>query len=149
MSIKVSVASPDLEKQLHYLQQFPEFVKKHFRPAVKRGVSVLEGQIEPRIPRRTGESAAAFGSKVTGTGLNLTGRVGWFDPGDPWSINVVEHGAKPHEMNTFAPGLSKYIKKHPGFSARGFMAAGYSAAKPQIEALMEAANDAVLMELKT
>jgi len=156
MSIKVGVIQdPELQELIFLLNQYPEIANKYFRPALKQAVTVLEGMVRPRIPRATGKAEATFGSKVSGGGLSLygraglTGRVGWFDYDDPWYINVVEYGAKAHEINSFAPGLGKYIGTHPGFSAVGFMAAGYSAAQPVIEALMDAANDATLQALKT
>jgi hypothetical protein len=149
MSINVTVTSPDLDKQLHYLQQYPEFVKKHFRPAFKQGVRLIEEQIRPRVPVRTGMAAAELATRVSGTGINLTGRAGFLDPGDAWYIRLVDGGVSAHPMNTFVPELGRYVGTHPGFAARGFMAAAFAAAKPGVEALMETANDAVLQELKT
>ena len=147
MSIKVDMTSPDVDKQLELLKFYPEILKKHFRPRLYRAVGGLSKQIEPNIPRKTGRAAQTFGSRVRGTGINLMGQVGWYDRGDPWYPNVIEHGAKAHEMNTFTPGLGKYIKTHPGFSAIGFMAAGYSAYKGTIDQLMYEASEAVVNEM--
>jgi len=147
MSIKTQMTSRDLDRQIELLKYYPEVLKKHFRPVLKRNVQALEARIRPTIPRATGLAESTFDSKVLGTGVNMTGLVGWRDAEDPWYPNVVEHGAKPHEMNTFVPGLSKYIGTHPGFSKRGFMAAGFSAMKPVIEADMARANEAVVQEL--
>lgn len=145
--IRVDMSSPDLDRQIELLKYYPEVMKKHFRPALKRSVQALEARIRPTIPRETGFAESTFDSKVTGSGVNMTGLVGWHDAGDPWYMNVVEHGAKPHEMNTYVPGLSVYIGTHPGFSKRGFMAAGFSAMQPVIEADMALANEGVVNEL--
>jgi len=147
MSIQAKLTSTDLNRQIELLKYYPEVLKKHFRPVLKRSVQALESRIRPTIPRETGLAESTFDSKVLGTGVNMTGLVGWRDADDPWYMNVVESGAKPHEMNTFAPGLGKYITRHPGFSKRGFMAAGFSAMKPVIEAQMANAAEEVVKEL--
>ncbi len=159
MSIKIQIASPDLAKQISLLRQYPQIAGKHFRPAVSQSMKTVAAQVKPRIPRKTGLALSTFGTKMQARGLsasntgggyiNIIGRVGWFDAGDPWYVNVVEHGAAEHEMNTYVPRLGVYIRTHPGFSAVGFMKSGYEAAKSTVESLLSAANDAVLQELKT
>jgi hypothetical protein len=147
MSIKTTISSPLLNQQIELLKFYPEVLKKYFRPVLKRNVAALESRIRPNIPRATGFAESTFGSKVSGTGVNMVGLVGWHDESDPWYMNVVEHGAKAHAMNTFVPGISRYIGTHPGFSKRGFMAAGYSAMRPIIEAEMAQASEGVVKEL--
>lgn len=145
--IKVDMTSPDLDRQIELLKLYPEVLEKHFKPVLMSSVKALEARIRPNIPTKSGKAAKSFGSKVTGKGINLTGRVGWYDKNDPWYINVVEYGAKPHEINSFVPGLGVYIKKHPGFSRRGFMLAGFSAMKPIILASLAQANEGVVKDL--
>jgi hypothetical protein len=145
--IRVDMTAPDLDKQIDVLRHFPDLAEKHFRPAVTRDVAALRALIQPNIPVRTGSAAKSFGSKVTGKGFGIKGQVGWYDSSDPWYPNVLEHGAKPHEMNVYAPGLGRYIRTHPGFSARGFMAAGYSAFKPMLEADLAQANERIISDL--
>lgn len=145
--IKIDMTAPQLDRQIELLKLYPEIVQKHFTPSLKSGVTELANEIRPNIPVASGRARKTFGSKVTGKGINLTGRVGWYDQDDPWYPNVIEHGAKPHAINSYAPGLGKYIRTHPGFSAMGFMAAGYSAMKPVIEALLAQANEGVVKEL--
>lgn len=147
MSIKVDMTSTDLDRQIELLKYFPEVFKKHFRPAIKRNVQALEARIRPTIPRDTGFAESTFDSRVSGSGVNVTGRVGWRDAADPWYPNVLEYGAAAHKMNSYVPGIDKYIGTHPGLSARGFMAAGFSAMQPVIDADMAAANEAVVKEL--
>lgn len=147
MSIKIDISSPKVDRQMEVLKYFPQLAEKYYRPAVQRDVSMLRGLIEPNIPSATGKAAATFGSKITGKGFRIKGQVGWYDKNDPWYINVVEHGAKPHEMNTYAPGLGKRIGTHPGLSARGFLAAGYSAMQPIIEEDLAQANERIISDL--
>lgn len=147
MSIKTSAKSPDLDKQIAYLKAYPEILEKHFKAVMRKNVKELKSKIVSDIPIKTGTAMKTFGSRVTGKGIDLTGQVGWYDRDDPWYPNVLEYGAKAHEMNTFVPGLGKYIKIHPGLSARGFMAAGYSAMEGQIHADMARAAEAVVNEL--
>lgn len=145
--IKVDMTAPDLDRQIELLKFYPEVVEKHFVPVLKRDVKMLEARIRPTIPRLSGRAQKSFGSKVTGKGINLTGRVGWYDRNDPWYPNVLEHGAKAHEMNTYVPRLSKRIKTHPGFSARQFMQSGYKSMEPVINADLAQANEGVVNEL--
>ncbi len=176
--IKVDMTSPDLDRQIELLKFYPEIMEKHFKPALYRSVKGMESRIRPTIPIKTGKAQATFGSKVTGKGINLTGRVGWYDKSDPIYPNIVEYGAKPHPLNKGVSirrskkktaifnayvgdanrirGEGTHVKIgdrwvtmefHPGFSAVGFMAAGFSAYQPVIEALLLQANEGVVKEL--
>lgn len=172
--IKVGILSPDLDRQIEILKHFPEVLQKHYVPAFKRNVKAMEGRIRPNIPTLSGRAQETFGSKVTGKGINITGRVGWYDKNDPWYPNIIEHGAKPHSLvkgstvrtkkgarafadsnrvQTRVPvfiqsaGGWRMMGDHPGFSAFKFMAAGYSAMKPAINAEMARANEAVVNDL--
>ncbi len=145
--IKVDMTAPELDRQIELLKFYPEILQKHFVPVLKRDVKLLEARIRPTIPVLSGRAQKTFGSKVTGTGINLTGRVGWYDRSDPWYPNVLEYGAKAHEMNTFVPRLSKTIHTHPGLSARGFMDAGYSAMENTIQSDLAQANEGVVRDL--
>jgi hypothetical protein len=140
-----------------------------------KDVMGLSSKIKPRIPVRTGASAKTFGSRVIGTGVDITGQVGWYDDGDPWYPNIVENGARRHSViggtksrtrsararfekrdakGTLGTGQHIFMYGHwvtkaavNGFSARGFMAAGYSAMEGQIHADMARAAEAVVNEL--
>lgn len=157
MSIKIDLTASDVDKQMEVLKHFPELAEKHYRPVITRDVSVLRGLIQPQIPTRSGRAASTFGSKVTGRGFSLKGQVGWYDSGDPWYINVVEYGAaahiydiKPQKASVLAwgGGFSKgHEIHHPGFSARGFMAAGYSAMQPVVENDLAMANERIIADL--
>ena len=162
MSIKVDITSTDVDRQLEVLKHFPDIADRRYRPMLKKDTSMLAARIAPNIPRRTGAAAEAFGSRVSGRAFSLKGRVGWFDKGDPWYINVVEHGAAEHTINVEPVNRSAlafrlpsgemafsmgHDIKHPGFGARGFMAAGYEAIGPTVENDIALANEQILADL--
>lgn len=175
--IKISMTSSDVNRQIEALKALPKIATRHYRPALSKITKQLKGQILPNIPVATGRARAGFGSKVTGSTItSLKGAVGWYDKNDPWYPNILEHGAKSHLMagstrdrkkqKAFESALEKgesfggahvfirgagwrTIKVHPGFSAMGFMAAGYSALKPIIDHELQLANEAVVKELAT
>jgi hypothetical protein len=158
MSIQIDLTSSDVDRQIEVLKYFPDLAEKHYRPVLNRDTAALRAFIQPEIPVRSGRAASTFGSKVTGRAFSLKGQVGWYDSGDPWYINVVEHGAVAHEI-TVRPkqasvlawgegGFSKgHTISHPGLSARGFMAAGYSAMQPVIENDLAMANERIIADL--
>lgn len=146
---KIDMTSPDVDRQIELLKHFPDISAKHFKPALTDATQTLYAAILPNIPRNTGKAIQSFGSKVTGRNIgSLTGKVGWYDNNDPWYPNVLEHGVEqPYAMNTFAPGLGKFIKVHPAMPARRFMRIGLSRSKPFIETRLAAASEAVVNEL--
>jgi hypothetical protein len=147
MAFKIDMSSPDVDKQLALLKYYPEIVKKHFRPRMFQAVRGLESRIAGSIPSKTGRARNTFGSKVSGSGINMTGRVGWYDKDDPIYPNMLEYGVGSHKIGQYVPGLGVYIDVHPGFSAIGFMAAGFSAMEGQISASMAQASEAVVNEM--
>lgn len=167
--IKVDMSANELDRQIELLKVYPEILEKHFVPVLKRDVKLLEARIKPTIPVLSGKAQRAFGSKVTGKGVNLTGRVGWYDKKDPWYPNVLEYGAKAHPLSKGSSIRSKKaasisggsmsgtpvkigdrwvtMKIHPGFSARGFMKTGYESMEPLINADLAQANEGVVKDL--
>lgn len=144
MSYKVDMSSPDIDKQIALLKFYPEIMEKHFRPALVVDVSKLYSKIRGTIPKRTGRALSKFKKSVSGKGINLEGRVGWWGANQPYYINVVEYGAKAHPI----PKNRRFSKKqHPGFSKRGFMEEGFSALKPMVDADMANASRAVVNEM--
>lgn len=156
MSIRIDMTSPDVDKQLHLLEYYPEILEKHFRPALKETTGDLRDEISPNIPVRSGRALAAFKARVTGKGLKLQGQVGWWGKTAAWYINIVEHGAKPHRILPKEEGGKlrllggRFVSSvdHPGFSPRGFMKAGYAALQGISDQRMTAASEAVLRELR-
>jgi len=129
--------------------------------------------IEPNIPQRSGKAAGSFRRQVTGFGSRLQGEVGWWGNVGAWYINIVEHGARSHSLKAkskqrtrkdrarFEKRVERGTLKgahvlingrwvtmpvHPGFSKRGFMAAGFSAVKPLVMKAMERAAERSLEE---
>ena len=164
MSFKIDMTSTDVDRQVYLLRHFPDIAQRHYRPALEASVKLLSNLIQPDIPVGfTGKARATFRSKVTGRQIHtMRGRVGWWGKNAAWYINVVEHGATAHTIKAKRgktlrfPDVSGRSRDafafprqvhHPGFSARGFMAAGESAARPVIDALMAQASDRVVKEL--
>lgn len=149
------MSSNDLDRQIELLKFYPEVMEKHFGDALNRAVKLADEEIRPNIP--VGMSSRAqrtFRSRVTGMGINLTGQVGWWGRNSAWYINIVEYGAKPHKITSRTPGGFLWFGgrayqevQHPGFSARGFMAAGFSAVQPMINAEMKQASEGVVKEM--
>ena len=155
MSIKVDMTSTDLDKQLAVLEYYSEIMDKYFRPALNMGVKSLKEAIRPNIPVGRGRALAAFRSTIRGKGINLEGRVGWKGgKGAPWWINIVESGAAPHKIVSRNKGGFLWFGnhayrsiEHPGFPARGFMAAGYAMVQPLMDPRMVQASEQVINEL--
>jgi hypothetical protein len=102
MAMVVIVESPDLDRQIELLKFYPEIARKHFKPALQASVALMDAAIRPGIPVDSGETKAAFGSKVTGTTIsNLMGRSGWSESSYKtlWPINVVEYGSRAHDLH--------------------------------------------------
>lgn len=177
MSYKIDMTSPDVDKQIELLKFYPEVMEKHFKPVLIVDVSKLYSSIKGTIPKRTGRAISKFKKSVTGKGINLTGRVGWWGSNQPWYINIVEYGAKSHPLNKGANVRTKKksaifqrymsdpnrirvggthvnvngrwvtMQVHPGFSKRGFMSEGFTTWKPEIDADMARASEAVVKEM--
>lgn len=147
MGFKVDMTSTDIDRQIELLKFYPEIVEKHFRPLLTVDIALLYDEIRPQIPVATGKAAATFKKRITGKGIDLQAQVGWWGKGTAWYINVVEYGAKPHNINSFAPGAGVYYKNHPGFAAREFMANSFAAFRPVIEADMAVASENVVNDM--
>lgn len=142
----------NVDGQMLLLSQFPVLADAHFRPGMVEAIDTLYGSVEPLIPTLTGHAKETFSKKVTGKGMYLTGRVGWW--GADWYMNVVEYGAKAHlilprdsggwlafipnggQQNIFTRAIH-----HTGFVARHFMKRGFEAARPVMSALFGKAGE--------
>lgn len=155
MSVRAGVQTQELNRQISLLKHFPEVVEKHFRKMMAKNVAMLYSRIKSAVPVMTGNARSKFKKTLRGKGVNMQGKVGWWGADAPWYINVVEYGAGPHVIEPRDPegflrlNGNRFVKKvdHPGLSARGFMAAGFSAMQPIINADLKAAGDAVVKEL--
>jgi len=165
------------DKLVRYLENYPKILDKHTYPGMKKTVDGAHKFIYPRIPIKSGASRGAFFKEVLGFGKTLTGVVGFRGgKGAPYHINIVEHGARSHSLvsksrSRSASQRARYEKRkekgkltsqhfmvngrwvtkadHPGFSKRGFMAAGFSASQPIFNHEMQAAADAAFNEVNS
>ncbi|MGA2504200.1 MAG: hypothetical protein ABSG01_08940 [Anaerolineales bacterium] len=178
MSEEEGVISEDLKNQIAKLDGIQEAAEKNLRPAMQRATSMLLSAVEPNVPSLTGLSRSSLETRITGSGLDLTGTVGWnrgSGKRSPWWINIVEYGAREHdltpkstirsrsgmhyfqEMKTlgFAPtgrhvlvnGQWKTIGIHPGFSGRFMISNAYERNQEDIASIFSAAMDQTLQEL--
>lgn len=138
------VDAADVDWQIRMLKLFPEIVNKHFEPVMRTATASLSGEIQPNIPTRTGKARDTFKSSVTGNGLNMKGRVGWWYSSDPWYMNVVEYGAKEHKEVRHVSGKAW---THPGFSPRYFMRTAETKVRARNDALFAVALDRVVKDL--
>lgn len=164
-------------EMVRFLSNYPKKLDKAAIGGMNKTVDFAYKYVLPRIPVRTGAAKGSFFKDVLGFGGTLTGVVGFRGgKGAPYHINIVEHGARSHslksrsrsrttsqrarferrvERGTLAGqhvninGQWVTVAKHPGFSKRGFMAAGFSAAQPIFNREMQAAADKAFQEITT
>lgn len=172
--ITVDMTSPEIDRQLELLKFYPEVVAKHYRPALSRIVQAGEAFIRPLIPvGASGTLSETFRSKVSGRAItSIKGQIGWMGDKNAWYAQIVEAGAVPHTIEARGNRISKrradagggetkamrwmdggqfvFSKKvnHPGFSKRGFMAAGMSFIEPVSNVELQTAGEMVLHEME-
>ena len=150
--VRVGVLYNDLDRQIALLKFYPELVEKHFKQALLDSSKLTENEIRPNVPFLSGAAKRRFGSRVTGKGIDMQAQIGWWNS-EAWYMRIVESGAKPHKIEAKKGGFlgfgSTVVRSvnHPGFSARGFMAAGFSAVQPRINAEMKQASEALVNEM--
>lgn len=139
MALKVEFAAADVAWQIEVLKQFPEIANKNFYPAMQRSVRAVRSEVGSRMTfnDRTGATRNRVMSKVSGRGLNITGRYGWWGPGAPIQANILNYGAVAHHIG-FVPTLGVQVE-HPGLPALHFVEDGYAAAAPDVISEMNAA----------
>lgn len=165
----------NFNEMVRYLANYPKTLDRAAIGGMKKTVGFAYKFILPRIPVRTGAARGVFFQDVLGFGGSLTGVVGFRGGGGaPYHINIVEHGARPHSLKAKSKSRSEAqrrrfesrvakgtlkgqhinvngtwvtVAKHPGFSKRGFMAAGFSAAQPIFNKEMQSAVDKAFQEI--
>lgn len=152
MSYKVDFAAADLDVQVELLKHFPEIANRHYYPAMNRAAREVKSAIGSRMTfsDRTGAARRELTSKVSGRGLNISARVGWFGNVSAWYVNVLEHGADAHVIG-FVPRLGVQFGKnnpHPGVPALKFVEGGFNAAKGAVDSEMELASMKVVADLE-
>jgi hypothetical protein len=148
MSYKVDFAAADVQWQILALKEFPKIANTHFYPAMHRAVKALKAEIVPNVPVASGKAAGTFKTQVSGNGLNIQARAGWFGNVEAWYINIQEYGAREHEQG-YIPRLGLSIKHHPGVPALKFMERGFKESQSEIDIEMLKASEGVVNELAT
>ena len=175
MSDKEVVLSEDLQAQIQKLEGMDDLLQKYMKPAMQTSVSLLAGAVEPNIPTLTGYARETFGTHILqSTGINITGYVGWKGKPTAWWMNIVENGAREHDLtkgetgrsragaarfavmknNGFQPtgrhvlvnGQWKTIGIHPGFPGRFLLSNALDSNEEAVESIFSAAADNVLQE---
>jgi hypothetical protein len=179
MSIEEDVLNTDdLKNQIAKLDGIQEAAERNLRPAMERAVSMLFSAIEPNVPVLTGLSRSSLETRITGSGLNLIGTVGWNRASErrvPWWINIVESGAREHNLapkssirsrvgaaayaeqkslgiiptgrHVLVNGQWKTIRIHPGFTGRFMVSNAYERNQEDVSSIFSAAMDQTLLEL--
>ena len=146
MSYGVSISAADVNWQIEALKVMPEIANKHFYPAMHRAARGLKAEIQPNVPVATGRAVAALKSQVSGKGLNIQARVGWFGQNVPWYVNILEYGAKSHEQG-YIPALGLQIRIHPGIPALKFMESAFERSQSNINSELDLAVFNVVADL--
>lgn len=179
MSFSIAIqdkTTEDLNWQIAILRHYKEISDKHYRPVMMVDTARTNSMASSNIPRgATGEAAKTFGSKVSGTGYNLKGMIGWFDSDDPWYPNVLEYGSRSHAIGTgsksrtrgqrerflskkesgslgagsriLVKGEWKTVAHVEGMAPRKFMAAAFDSMAPAVENDLVIATEAILGEV--
>lgn len=142
----------DITRAIGKLQNFDEIATKHWKAAMQASVKPIAAAAKANAPALTGKTRRSIGSRVTGKGTKVTGKIGSFMT--EWYPNVVEHGAKAHTINdseggthVLVKGQWKTITKHPGFEGRFFMKKAVQSFRNWIFVQFTAANEAISQEL--
>jgi HK97 gp10 family phage protein len=109
------------------------------RKAMTTGLLLLEAEIKKRAPRDTGRLQGSVHHTITGSGANLTGRVG---PSVAYAL-FVEKGTRAHYPPIAA--ISGWARRHgmsPYALARGIARRG-TRAQPFVEPSLQAHRSAI------
>jgi hypothetical protein len=176
MSDQEVVLSDDVQAQISKLDGLGDLLQKYMRPAMQQSVSLLAGAVEPNIPTLTGYARETFGTHVlNGSGLNMTGYVGWKGSPTAWWMNIVESGARPHPLvpgftSRRGPGkagwagmqklgvtpLGEHVKigntwvtmhTHPGFAGRFLLSNALDENQDAVDSIFSQAADDMLGEV--
>jgi hypothetical protein len=175
MSEKEMVISDDLKLQIKKLEGYQVAAERHFPQAMRQATRLLSDEIRPNIPILSHRAYDFFGVHILGQGLELTGYVGWKGKPTAWWMNVVEYGARRHELtpkgtmrtrggarafrqreelgltpkgqHVMVRGQWKTIGIHPGFGGRHILSDAYKQNEAAVESFFAQAADRVLEEL--
>jgi hypothetical protein len=147
MAYKVELQAVDLDWQIKLLELEPQIANSHLYPAMQRSVRALKTAIGSRMAFNdfTGDTRSTMQSKVSGQGMRMSGRVGWWGAGMPITPNILEHGAGPHFIG-FVPALGVTVD-HPGQPALKFVEGGADENEPYVLQQMEQAAQNITNDL--
>lgn len=142
----------DIARALSKLERFDEIATKHWKSAMRASVKPIAAAAKATAPVESGKWKRSIGSRVTGKGTKLQGKIGSFMT--EWYPNVVEHGAKAHTIgkdgapaHVLVKGQWKTITKHPGFEGRFVFKNAVQRFRQWIFVCFTEANEAISAEL--
>lgn len=146
-----ATGTDDITKAMGKLANFDEIATKHWKVAMRASVKPIAATAKATVQVDTGKWQKSIGSRVTGKGTRVQGKIGSFMT--EWYPNVVEHGAKPHAIAkeggapVLVKGNWKTIIRHPGFEGRFPMKKAVERFRNWIFVQFTAANEAISREL--
>jgi hypothetical protein len=147
-----AVGTEDVTRAMSKLAKFDEVATKHWKAAMKGTVKPMAVAARANVPVLTGKWQKSIGSRVTGKGTNIQGKVGSFMW--EWYPNVVEHGAKPHTIgkdgqpaHVLIKGQWKTITQHPGFQGVFAFKRAFQSVRSWFVAEFTVANEYIAEEL--
>lgn len=94
-----------LRKQI---KKYPKIANKHYRRAMLKSVTTIEGKAKPLTPVFRGRLRQSIVSGVRGTGIELTGVVGSSLKNEVYPA-VMEFGRKPNSKAPPAKALERWV----------------------------------------
>jgi hypothetical protein len=142
----------DITQAMGKLANFDAIATKHWKSAMKASVKPIAASAKASVPVDTGKWQRSVGSRVTGKGTSVTGKIGSFMT--EWYPNVVEHGAKAHAIgkggvpaHVLVKGQWKTIVQHPGFAGRFVFKNAVARFRNWIYVQFTLANESISQEL--
>lgn len=90
----LAVRIKGMKEQRKLLKQYPKIAGKHYRIAMRKSVTTIEGKAKPLTPVFRGRLRQSIVSEVRGVGINITGVVGSSLKNEEYPA-VMEFGRKP------------------------------------------------------
>jgi hypothetical protein len=147
-----AVGADDISRALGKLEHFDEIATRHWKEAMKGSVKPIAATARATVPVESGKWQRSIGSRVTGKGTKIQGKIGSFMT--EWYPNVVEHGAKAHTIgkggssaHVLIKGAWKTITEHPGFAGRLVFKNAFQRWRFWVTAEFTVANEAISEEL--
>jgi len=145
MTVQLSVAVHGMDRVRKGLSAAPAEVAKATRDAMTTSLVLLEADQRRNVAQDTRRLMGSINHTITGSGGNLTGRVGpsvryayWVEhgrkPGRPPPTDAIAGWARRHGANPFV--VARAIGRH-GTRARPFVAPSYTRNRTRIKKIFE------------